>query len=291
MKSRFLVLVAVLIGLSSQFSASPAFAQLAQQNRGARDVFAQATCTERADGGQTVDVMIKNQYGAPIEVVFVEGYASGRVPNPSFALTEQPLVSKTIADGESLVLTTEVAVDYLAEGTYGGAFVVTTAGLLMPQCEDEIRGLLDTPNSVVPKNDEQTEAEAIETAIKTIGQLESWHLYPGLYALVHPDVQALVPYAAVACSMKSLYSRLDGTELTVYSTEMTDYTIQDWTWEPRDIAYQDVVEVNYTQRVGTMISADLVDASMHLKDVDGVYRWFLGGSPQMLDQPLPTCGF
>jgi hypothetical protein len=86
---------------------------------------------------------------------------------------------------------------------------------------------------------------------ETIGKLESFEAYRAVYAMLHPDVRANVPFEAMACSYAALFGPPQTDEtLTIYSTEVTDVTWVNWTWPANDTPFASVAEVAYTQKIG-----------------------------------------
>ena len=118
-------------------------------------------------------------------------------------------------------------------------------------------------------------------AAEAIGQLEAWRAYPALYALLHPDAQEAVSFAAMTCwySVRFGPPHTDETQ-TIFSTEATDVAADDWTWGVNGTTYDGSAEVTYEQAIGQSEDAEPDESVMHLVEVDGVWRWFFGGSAE-----------
>jgi hypothetical protein len=288
-----LTLVCLVASLLAQVAGSQMAGAVASQTDRTRSVTATAFCRESSGTTPTqMTVTVTNDFGLPIIISYVGGFTTGAALNPSFLpqTSTTPELSRTIEDGTWIALQSV----YDAIGTngvqYGGSLVVTTAGVLMPMCDGERVGLMDDPG-VMPRTDSEAEYSAIAIATMTLGRLESLRAYEALYSLLHPDVQGLVSFSAMACWYAGELGVPGQWKDSVFSTSFEDaQMISDWTWISANITYDRAAEVNYTQRIGTMSSSDEVEAEIHLVDVDGVWRWFFGNRVNSLNHLDTNCG-
>src|SRR5262249_11889752 len=117
------------------------------------------------------------------------------------------------------------------QGYSGAALVVTSAGLLMPTC---VNGAGDADRlslGPAPSSASATKREAVRIAAETLGKLETWRAYPALYALLHPDVQAEVPFRAVACWYATQHGLPESPAYPgLFSVKVRQVRFANWTW-------------------------------------------------------------
>ena len=251
----------------------------------ARSVTASARCVDASAGGKPeVEVTLTNQTGEAVTVSFVHGFTTGQVFVPMMRIEESqagtPIV---VADGASE--TVRAPWDDLGDlpGYIGGALVVTSLGALVPLCSERAADADEIMLGPAPASDEAARQEAVTTAVQTLGRLESWRAYPALYELLHPDAQAEVPFAALACWYAARYGLPDEPLTTlVFGNEVDAIAFGPWTWGVTDESYPDAAAVAYRQEVGTIVEVEEVSSSMHLVEADGQWRWFFGTSEEEL---------
>ena len=264
---------------------------LAQQNRGGRGVFAQVDCHYGSGAaGSTFSATIKNQYGLPIVVSYAHGFTSFEALNPQFGFYEPSKFPEvTIDDGESALVEGSWDV-FGADGRdFGMVLIVTTAGVLIPACgETEYAGLENEPESL-PVTDQELQYESVAVFVGTYSRLLSWHAYPAMYALLHPDSQDLVSFWQLTCQLVSRYGTASNWKNFIASSEVTGVEVIDWTWAGGGIDYPDAVEVSYTSELATLESSDSIDSTMHLVQENGAWRWFFGSTPESIAALPDTC--
>ena len=259
-----------------------------------RSVTASARCFDTDAGEQPeVEVTLTNRTGEPLTVSYVHGFTTSQAFVPMLRMEQSgdaaPVV---VADGETETL--RARWDDLDDppGFIGGALVVTSAGALVPTCSERAVDADELQLGPAPESEEEAREEAVTIAVEKIGRLESWRTYPALYQLLHPDVQAEVPFAALACAYAAEYGLpTDPLETLVFANTVDDIAFEPWTWTVNGETYPDAATVDYQKQVGTIVETEEVASTMHLVEADGQWRWFLGASQEAV-AALPTdCDF
>ena len=262
--------------------------------QGNRIVSAMASC-EPSDAGQgaTVTVRVRNNSGIPLRVLYVEGFSSPqalRVETDFEPPAETELLSALIEDGESAQVVGEWDEPQVEQGYVGGAIVVTALGVLLPICSDRpVDGDELSFSGPAPETDEEV-AEAEATAMAgTLGWLESWRAYSALYVLLHPDVQKLVSFDAMACFYVADFGTArEPTETIIFTTEVTRLSFGPWTWGGNGETYA-AAEYDYVQKIGDIVDSEEVTGTAHLVQADGAWRWFFGANPESIATLNDSC--
>lgn len=259
-----------------------------------RTVKASAICIVPGPGGPAtpvVEVTLSNHTGAPLSVVYVHGFTTGQVFAIRMRMAEQPRQPATIVpDGATRILRGPWDDLRPAAGTLGGALIVTSAGALTPVCGSRAVDASTLRLGPAPTTAAETQQEGARLAAETIGRLESWRAYPALYALLHPDARAEVPFAAVACWYAGQYGLpgLPAPKL-IFDTTVTDIQFGAWTWAVSGRTYALAAEVSQRQQVGTIALTEPVSGVEHLVYADGFWRWFFATSAAGLAAQPTDC--
>jgi hypothetical protein len=257
----------------------------------ARTVTASARCLATSGANPaTVEVTIANRSGDSIRVGYVHGFTTPQAFSVLMRTVDPgPVKGVTIQDGATQ--TVRAAWDDVREGEgyFGAALVVTSAGVLVPTCGDRAADADTLTLGPAPDSPSAAKREQVEIAARMIGQLESWRAYPALYSLLHPDAQAVVPFAAVACWYAGQYG-LPGTadDHVVRSTEITGVTFDRWVYPVTSKPY-DAAAVAYRQEIGSVVKSETVDGTEHLVKKDGLWRWFFGTDPDSVANLTTEC--
>jgi hypothetical protein len=280
-----------MIALVVLLVATPMLGMPARAENFDRNVIASARCVEASgsDSAQ-VEVTVTNESGLPITLSYVHGWTTGQAFNPTF-LMKAPGRSPayTIDDGDRFIAWAPWDDLRQNEGEVGMAVVVTSAGVLMPQCGNV--ATLVRPLGPNPTNGIEAITENATIAAETIGWLEAWRAYPALYALLHPDSQAKVSFNAVACWYADQYGIPTDWKNSVFSTQVLDVSIGPWTWGVTGKAYGNAAAISYTQKIGTMSKSAPVTGTEHLvsDQGDGQFRWFFGLSKEEIAAQPTNC--
>jgi hypothetical protein len=259
----------------------------AAQGTGERYVTAAATCLQTlgSDSGlPLVEVAIENQSDLTLHVAYVRSFGSApiREDGPTGLRFEAPRAITVIdvPDGETVTLEAPWAGGELRRSYTIVALVVSSAGIFLPACDtDEVERM--TFQNDAPDGDRAAMEESEAIAAEAIGQLEAWHAYSVLYALLHPDAQEAVSFAAMTCWYSGRFGPPDTDDTqTIFSTETTEVASDDWTWAMNGVKYNGSAVVIYKQAVGRSEDAKPEESKMHLVQLDGVWRWFFGGSAE-----------
>ena len=176
------------------------------------------------------------------------------------------------------------------EGYAGGALVVTNLGLLMPTCGDRPEDADRLTLRRAPSTTNGARREAVRIAAETLGQLETWRAYPALYALLHSDVRAEVPFRAVACWYAERYGLPETPAYPgPFSVKVRHVHFGAWTWSVTGKGFPDAAEVTYRQQVGTVGKTEPVDGVEHLAFADSQWRWFFGVDPEDVTNQPTDC--
>ena len=273
----FLALVALVVTSLSL----PGFAAA----QSTRSVTASARCFDTDAGEQPeVAVTLTNRTGDALIVSYVHGFTTSQAFVPMMRM-EQPgaVAPVVVADGETQTL--RARWDDLGDppGFIGGALVVTSAGALVPACSERAVDADELQLGPAPTSEEEAREEAVTIAVETIGRLESWRAYPALYQLLHPDAQAEVPFATLACAYAAQFGLpTDPLVTMVFANTVDDVTFEPWTWTVNGETYPDAAAVDYRKQVGSIAESEEVATSMHLVEADGQWRWFFGASQEAL---------
>jgi len=258
----------------------------------ARIVTASAHCVAAANGHvPEVEVTLTNRTGAPVTVGYVHGFTTPRV----FAVLmrmEDPGETAAIVVADGATRTLRAPWDDLRWGAddFGGALVVTSAGALVPGCNDSSPRPAEIRLGPAPASADAARREAVTIAAQTLGQLESWRAYPALYRLLHPAARAEVPFAAMACWYATQYGFPASPRQTVFTTQIIDVTFSPWTWDVTGETFPQAATVSYRQRVGGIAQADEVERLEHLVAAGGQWRWFFGTSREAIGAQSTDCG-
>ncbi|HEV2109267.1 MAG TPA: neutral zinc metallopeptidase, partial [Thermomicrobiales bacterium] len=99
-----------------------------------------------------------------------------------------------------------------------------------------------------------------------------------LYALMHPDAQAIIPATAVVGWYQDEFAPLGPGVSTVTGVQFVT-----WTWPVTGKTYLNVAEVSYEQPFANgSVAQDVV----RLVESDGMWRWFFGRSRAFVDQQI-----
>ncbi|MGH2551261.1 MAG: hypothetical protein ACRDHN_17885, partial [Thermomicrobiales bacterium] len=112
---------------------------------------------------------------------------------------------------------------------------------------------------------------------------------PALYALLHPDAQAVVSFEAVSCWYVDQYGLPDSWKASVFSTNVQKITLGEWTYAVTGDTYDTAAEVTFSQKIGTLSKSSLVDGVEHLVPFEGQYRWFFGLDAAAVAAQPDTC--
>ena len=258
-----------------------------------RTVTASARCLEAGASRQPeVAVTLTNQSGGPVTVSYVHGFTTGQVFAPVMRMVDpESMAPVVVQDGETTTITAPWDDLGDAAGSLGGALVVTSAGALVPGCSDRPVDADARQLGPMPATDDEARRKAIASTVQMLGQLESWRAYPALYQLLHPDAQAEVSFAALACWYAGQFGLPgDPLEMMVFGSTVDSIDFGPWTWAVTGESYADAAEVVYTTKVGTIAAAEETTATMHLVAADGQWRWFFGTSPESLAAMPTDCG-
>ena len=225
---------------------------------------------------ELLEVGITNNTGRPVTLVHVSSMTGP--DQPTFGGIEIPegtawqgLFSREVPDGIAT----------------HGAVVTTDAGALRLPC-----GYTDIPFSAQPVAGDDLEGSAAIMA-RTLSILEaSGTALDALFALLHPDVRELVSFNQVIC----WYIGYVRAERPAGEATVTGVRIGPWTWDGNRVEYAEAAEVSYRQ---PFYSGDPVEngpppteereATIHLVQADGIWRWFFGPDPEWLSQLPETC--
>lgn len=284
----------LLLGLAILATSLPVTRPAAAQDE--RYVSASVECVRLLDADgplPTIEVTIENRSAVPVNIAYLQAFGTLRTDDValtglSLARPERIKVTE-LPDGESITVEAPWIGGELRRSDRIVALIVTSAGVFLPACGDEEPQRV-TFNGDAPDGREEAEAEGARIAAEALGQLESWLAYPVLYALLHPDARSEVPYLAMACWYDNRFGRSAGDDRqTIFSTEVTNVDRETWTWNVTGEEYDDSALVEYEQVIGTEPDVEPTPASMHLVIVDGVWRWFFGGSADGLKQMPRDC--
>jgi hypothetical protein len=127
---------------------------------------------------------------------------------------------------------------------------------------------------------QETDAEATAAAQAVhLSELAVSGALSELYALLHPDAQALVPEPVFIASYNRRIAPLDPGVITV-----TEVTFEDWTSSVTGVTYPDAALVRYTQ---PLYDDATLDGAMRLvQDENGTWRWFFGRSQEYIDTEI-----
>lgn len=272
-----LILVGQSVGLALSASA--------QRHGGPEQVRAMVHCD-----GATLTVTVDNQFWNSVAIRYIAAF--GGPVNPYFFWTESDVELGTRIDKGTRwsIELTVMESPTRDSGPVVGTMVVTSAGVLMPTCDGGYSPLMDdpgnTPADIVDANRILTTAAMI-----TIGRLESLRAWDALYALLHPDVQALIAPAALACWYADQYGTRDDPKESVQATEVDAIgTVSDWEWIAGGITYRQAIQVDYTQTIGTLMESREETGTMHFVEIDGEPHWFFGNRVDSLNHLDTTCG-
>lgn len=243
-------------------------------------VSASAQCVEGprpSNGDELLDVVITNNSDHPVTVVHVGSLLGPAQPSFSSFVVEagadwNGLVPRFVPDGIAL----------------HGAVITTDAGALALPC-----GYTDIPFSTRPVDPGDIEETAAIMA-RTLSILEMFSTpeFDALFTLLHPDVRELVSYTQLACWYRE-YVRTNG---PAAEAVVTSIQIAPWTWGGNGVRYESAAEVAYRQLSFTdegggesPRGTEEREATIHLVQADGIWRWFFGTDPAWLAQLPETC--
>ncbi len=135
-----------------------------------------------------------------------------------------------------------------------------------------------------PSSQEFVLAEISATAV-ALSRYEANHDFEALYARLHPDSRARVPFKVFKGWYEALLAGKSTTELTV-----TDINFIDWTWGVTGVTYHDTAQVLFVQPYWVNGVREDVSSAFHLVAEDGEWYWFFGGSQEFLDQQIALYG-
>jgi hypothetical protein len=241
-----------------------------------RTVAATVSCSPAGHGkSPTVTVKLINHSGALLVISYAHGFTTPAAFAVKLRLADQAKPANvTVADGKSRTVTVPWD-DLRAEKTdAGGALVVTNFGALTPVCGKSAATLkLGTK----PTSPARLKLESDQIAARTLGQLEAWQAYPALYALLHPDARAELPFSALACWYANQFAAQ-----AVASTTVDSVSFSSWIWPVNGRGYADAATILVTQQISDAAGQHPVTSSEHLVLADGQWRWFFGASRQSL---------
>jgi hypothetical protein len=245
-----------------------------------RTVTATATCDDGNGNQPTVSVKVTNHSGSPLVISYAHGFTTPQVFQVRMKMTDPGTVTpSTVADGKTATITAPW--DDLREdaGDVGGALLVTNLGNLVPACTTNPADQGKLSLGPAPTSAAAKKKEAVEIAAKTLGELESWRAYPALYALLHPDSRAAVPFNALACWYADRYGTVDTpADQGILNTTVTSVSFGAWTWSLNDKRYPDAAAVAISQQIGTIAKSQPSTSTEHLVAADGQWRWFFGST-------------
>lgn len=272
---------------------------LGARTAGAQDerfVTAEVECLRLLDAEgplPTIEVTIENQSGLTLRIAYLQSFGTLRSDDGSLnglSLAKPKKISVTdLPDGESVTLEAPWSGRELKRSDTIVALIVTSAGVFLPACGDE-KPQRVTYGGETPDGARAEDEESARIAAAALGQLESWLAFPVLYALLHPDARSEVPYMAMACWYDRQFGAAAGDKRqTIYSTAVKEVGRESWTWAVTGEAYDESALVSYEQVIGTSPDAKPTEASMHLVQVDGIWRWFFGGSAEGIANMPQDC--
>ncbi len=225
--------------------------------------------TAQCEPGEVM-VEIENRTGRRIYV----GVARAR----SAALSS--VADYAIENGEMAHL--RLAFDASRAGSENGALVVTSAGAMALAC-----GQTESYDvGVRPVTEERRQLEWPAIAAQTIGRLESWRDFDALYALLHPDAQALVSEDQVRCWYTDFLRGQEARGVTILDVQFVrwSWSVTGKTYDSAEITYRQAFQPRYGQG-----PANVVDSVEHLVLNRGQWRWFLGFELDWLTSLPSTC--
>jgi predicted metalloprotease len=119
-------------------------------------------------------------------------------------------------------------------------------------------------------------ATAAEAAAR-LAELEIAADYGNLFALLHPDARAVVPYEAMAGWYADVFWPRGP-----YPVEILAVDFVAWTWGVTGVTYPWTAEVVYRQTFWDGGARTSEEAVVHLVEADGAWRWFFGASRAFL---------
>jgi hypothetical protein len=224
---------------------------------------------------ELLDVIVTNNSGQAVIVAHISSLLGPAQPSyPGFEVGAgeawQGLVPRTFPDG----IATQ------------GAVITTDTGTLVLPC-----GYTDIPFSTRPVSlDDPNETAAIMA--RTLSVLESTGTaFDALHTLLHPDARELVSYNQLTC----WYLNYVRTEHPAGEATVTAVRIAPWTWGGNGVRYEDAAEVTYRQpfyvpKEGEELrETEEREATIHLVQHNGIWRWFFGTDPEWLAALPETC--
>ena len=116
--------------------------------------------------------------------------------------------------------------------------------------------------------------------------------FDALYTLLHPDVRELVSYQQLTC----WYREYVRTERPAGEATVSEVQLGPWTWPGNGTRYEDAAEVTYRQPFYANEGGgdepppkEEREATIHLVQADGLWRWFFGTDREWLAALPETC--
>lgn len=129
--------------------------------------------------------------------------------------------------------------------------------------------------------EQRAAAAEITAAAVALSRFEADRDFAALYAKLHPDSRALVPFAAFAGWYEALLAGTTTAELTVSGINFID-----WTWGVTGKTYVGTAQVRVVQPFWVGGVREDVANVFHLVEQDGEWYWFFGGTREFIDQQI-----
>lgn len=251
---------------------------------------ATAICNDASGSiAASVEVTLSNTTTQPIVISYVRGFTTAQASNPRFAMVESDAFDPiTVTAGEQATITAPWDDLRDGPGQLGAAIVFTNLGLLMPGCDDREVGVVTTPHSA-DISEEMSDVTYAAIALEAYGVLQTWRAYPAMYAMLHPDSQAAVSWGKFACANAKEHGTAADPFGTIFSTEVATVQMRDFDYSVTGQHYDEAVQINFRQTVGSIAKTNQVGNTTFLVMVDGQYRPFYGNDPNLIATFPETC--
>ncbi len=128
--------------------------------------------------------------------------------------------------------------------------------------------------------DTAREQAVLAAAVNDIFDLAASRDYNALYDSMHPDSQDAVPRSVAVNLFNDVYSRI-----LVDQSQIVGMELGSWTWEVNGKYYPDAAAVTIVQQVlDENNKPSWVEDTIYLAKEQGVWRWFISGSKDFVDQ-------
>ena len=134
----------------------------------------------------------------------------------------------------------------------------------------------------------QSDADRVQAAAQAadqIFQLAAERRFNTMYDLIHPDAHAIVPRVVAVRMFEDIYEYVQAGR-----AEILDVRLEPYTWGVTGETYEDAAAIDYQQPYVENGQEQLLDDTMYLVEVDGVWRWFFGNSREFVASAIETYG-